>query len=227
MMRLLALTACVAAAAAAGRVGYTLSTDGLSYAVTLDGATWLKSSAAAYTIRSGAATLSTANGGLTADGAPTAASGSDALGPWSGSTLSFNSGLFQASFKIYAARNVLSLGQTFPRGLAGMALAEPAADADLTTAFPAFSPPAPGKLAYVSWANCMCNGNVGIVSGASRAREEASPCGAALRCRGVPPPPFRRLTPPSARINTSTAAPARARTLARTAARWRCTIPRA
>ena len=164
-MRILALCACAASAAAAGDLSYTLSADGASYAVTVDGKPWLHSSAAAYVIRSQGATLSTANGGLTADGAPAPASGSDALGAWEGATLSFNGGLFEASFRFYAGRNALSLVQAFPRGLVGMALNEPNADADLSTAFPAFSPPTPGELAYVSWTGCMCTGNVGIYGG--------------------------------------------------------------
>ena len=151
-----------------GLVGYTLSADGSSYAVTLDGAPWLVSSAAAYTIRSGHTTLTSRDGSLKADGAPTPASGSDALGSWAGASMSFNGGLFEASFQLYAARNTLSLVQRFPRGLASMELPTANADQDLTTAFPAFLPPAPGTLAYVSWANCMCNGNVGLYGGAGQ-----------------------------------------------------------
>lgn len=164
----IAATLCMSvacAAAAPGRVGYTLSADGLSYAVTVDGSPWLHSAPASYVIRSQGATLSTANGKLTADSTPTSSSGTDDLGAWTGASLSFNSGLFVASFKHYEARNALSLVQAFPRGLVGMALDEPSADADLTTAFPAFSSPASGTLAYVSWSGCMCPGNVGIYGG--------------------------------------------------------------
>ena len=171
-MRSFLLRAAAAACACAlslgappGQLGYSVSADGTSYAVTMDGTAWLQSSRAAYIIRSGGQTLSTANGGLTFDSAPTPSSGSDALGAWSGAAVSFNSGLFVATFKLYAGRNALSLEQRFPRGLAGMALDVTAADADLTTAFPAFKSPEAGKLAYVSWTNCMCNGNVGIYGG--------------------------------------------------------------
>lgn len=163
-----ACAAIAVAAVASGQVGYTLAADGKSYSITIDGVVWLASSPAAYLIRSSGKTLSSRDGSLSADGAPVAASGSDELGAWTGQTLQFNGGLFEASFKLYAARNALVLGQRFPLGLTGMALTTNNAQDDLTTAFPAFRAPAANTRGYVSWSGCMSPGNVGLYGGAGQ-----------------------------------------------------------
>ena len=135
-----------------------------AYTVTYPGIT-LSSAAAAFAVRYDGALHSTADGSLALDAPPAPTSGNDAMGAYTGFDLTFNSGVFGASFKLYADLNALLFTQSFPKGLTGMAAAGDHSPAnDLSTAFPVFGPPEAQlntSLAYLTWPECMSTGHVG------------------------------------------------------------------
>ena len=135
------------------------------YTVTYPGGFKLASAAAAYAVRYDGALHSTADGSLVLDAPPAPTSGSDAMGAFTGFTATFNAGVYGATFKLYAALDAILFTQSFPKGLTGMAAsADSKPENDLSTAFPAFGPPAAQlntSLAYLTWPECMSTGHTG------------------------------------------------------------------
>jgi hypothetical protein len=145
------------------QLGLTVNAD-TSYAVTLDGKPWLSSAADAYVVTYGGLHHTSRDGSLKSDGAPSPISGSDVLGDYSGYSVSFNRGIFVASFRLYATRSALIFQQAFPKGLAGMNITSNYDD--LATGFPAFGPPQAQlnstDIGYLSWSGGMCPGHNGL-----------------------------------------------------------------
>jgi hypothetical protein len=137
-----------------------LVNDDASYAVELDGKTWMSSAASSYVVSYDGAVHSTADGSLTPDSAPAPTGGSDVVGVWTGYNVSFNSGVFLASFRLYPARGAIIFQQTFPAGLSRMAIGGSGPDDNLATAFPVFDSNVT-DLAYLTWKGCMCGGETG------------------------------------------------------------------
>ena len=118
----------------------TVSTDG-SYAVSLNGVDWLTSPPkGGYSLFYDGKPHRASDGTLKLDAPPAPIAGSDALGAYTGYAASFIAALFNASFKLYAAKHALVFSQAFPGGLSGMASGAAGAEDDLATAFPVFGP---------------------------------------------------------------------------------------
>jgi hypothetical protein len=152
------------AASASAQLGLIVNPDA-SYAVTNNGAVvkQLVSAPTAYILRSNNVVLSSANNTLKADAPPAPISGSDVLGSYTGYSLSFNSNLMVATFKLYAARDTIVFGQTFPSGLTGMSGGD---EGGLSTGFPVFGA-ARGDLkdattGYLTWSGGMSTGRTGV-----------------------------------------------------------------
>ena len=85
------------------------------------------------------------------------------LGAYTGFRVSFNAGVFVATFRLYAARNTIVFAQTFPGGLSGMSGGDAGG---LSSAFPVFGP-SKGDLnspstGYLTWSGGMCTGRTGV-----------------------------------------------------------------
>ena len=159
-----AVAASLLATVAQSALQVTVSPTG-AYQLTLDGVAWLQSAPIAYAARWNNATKTSApGGGLTMDAAPTAVSGSDALGAFSGTEISWAGAAFITRFKNYAGINAVVFEQSFPKGMEGTAQTGAAAHNDLATAFPAFGSAhasLKSNLGYVCWHDTMCDSTTG------------------------------------------------------------------
>jgi hypothetical protein len=161
MYLLLLSSLCLASA----QLGVIVNPDA-SYAVTMGGAVVTELASApggAYLLRYDNIVHSSADNTLKADAAPSPISGSDVLGAYTGYSVGFNGGVFVATFRVYAARNAVVFGQSFPGGLSGMSGGDAGG---LSSAFPVFglpkndlNSPATG---YLTWSGGMCTGRTGV-----------------------------------------------------------------
>ena len=104
-------------------------------------------------------------GGLTLSGS-SAFQGSDAIGVYNGTTLSWTGPAgtrFATQFYFYADQNAIAFEQLFLDGLTGSAVPSANANDDLTASFPTFlvsETPAESGLAYSAWFGSMCAAHV-------------------------------------------------------------------
>lgn len=115
--------------------------------------------------------LSSTNGGLKVDYVKGISGSNGPLGAYTGTEVSWSSGLYVTRFKVYAELSqgaggegsAIVFEQNFPSGLTGTALgANTAAGNDLSTAFPVLTGPLSSlksNLAYVTWSGCMSPGH--------------------------------------------------------------------
>lgn len=150
---------------AAAQIGLIVNPDA-SYAVTMGGVVVPQLASAtngAYVLRYDGIVHSSNNGTLTADAPPAPLSGADVLGDFTGYRVSFNGGVFVATFRVYAARNAIVFAQAFPGGLSGMSGGDPGG---LSSAFPVFGPTKKDlnypSIGYLTWSGCMCSGKTGV-----------------------------------------------------------------
>ena len=146
------------------KVSLVVRPDG-SYSVSSDDIT-LDSASVSYGVRYDGKTFVPGDGSLKMDAPPASTSGSDSMGDYTGYTVSFNSGVFGASFKLYNALNAVLFSQSFPKGLKGMAssTSDHHPENDLSTGFPVFGPPQKDlitSLAFLTWPECMSTGHTG------------------------------------------------------------------
>ena len=177
-MLALALSAALVAVVQ-GQLTLTVNPDA-SYVVSLDAKPWLSSAADAYVVAYNGVQHTVKDGSLKADGAPTKISGNDILGAYTGYSVAFNSGVFVASFRLYAARNTLIFQQAFPNGLVEMNITS--SYDDVATGFPAFGPPQAQlnstDRGFISWSGGMCPGHTGVwTAGGSKSASLGSQSG--------------------------------------------------
>jgi hypothetical protein len=117
----------------------------------------------AYVLRYDGVVHSSATSTLKADASPSPISGSDVLGAYTGYSVSFNGGVFVATFRVYAERNAVVFGQSFPGGLSGMSGGDAGG---LSSAFPVFGLPKEDlnypSTGYLTWSGGMCTGRTGV-----------------------------------------------------------------
>ena len=165
MSRVLVAAAVVASVAFAQKLTIDVDVASGAYAVKLDGHTWLAS--APYSVHAGGKQYtSLPGGGLSLTGSSTF-SGSDAIGPYTGTALTWGGSLdgsFESRFLFYSSNNAIAFEQVFPDGLNGTAVPVSEAYNDLTSAFPTFlaqATPQESGLAYAAWGGCMCPAHIG------------------------------------------------------------------
>ena len=89
-------------------LSFTLSPDGTSYSISLGGSSsslTLTSPCTAFALRYNNITHSSCDASLAPDRPPSPLSGTDQLGAYTGYSISFNSGVFVASFRLYPDTN--------------------------------------------------------------------------------------------------------------------------